>query len=148
MEGVVFSDEQEGLPIEGVPADIDNADYGAHDEAETGEDGPVLMDEGSPEGEYQPHWGASTEGGGGEDEDEEIPFVDDLPIFADNSSKALHEETKSLEKRRDATEKVRQGGASRMLCIIFCACTPSLCFNSKFRPTDFERSRRGERLLV
>ena len=61
------------------------------------------------EGEYQAHWGSSLETNDDpveEEEDEEIPFVDDLPIFADQNSKALHAETKKLEKRRDLAEKV------------------------------------------
>ena len=76
---------------------------------EGGEEGMVMMDNDSPE-EYQNHWGSSLETNenpeGGEEEEEEIPFVDDLPLFANVSSKALHEETKAIEKKRDLAEKV------------------------------------------
>ena len=70
-----------------------------------------MMDNDSPEA-YQNHWGSSLETnenpeGGDDDEEEEIPFVDDLPLFANTSSKALHDETKVLETKRDLAEKVR-----------------------------------------
>ncbi|GMI19911.1 hypothetical protein TrCOL_g10320 [Triparma columacea] len=76
---------------------------------EGGEEGMVMMDNDSPEA-YQNHWGSSLETnenpeGGDDDEEEEIPFVDDLPLFANTSSKALHDETKVLETKRDLAEK-------------------------------------------
>jgi len=71
-----------------------------------------MNDEGNVEG-YTNHWGSSVEGGEGEedDEEEEIPFVDDLPVFADDTSKQLHQETKNLEKRRDEADiETRENG--------------------------------------
>lgn len=64
-----------------------------------------------PQEGYEAHWGSSLETNDQqpEEEEDEIPFVDDLPLFADQNSKALHEETKKLEKRRDLAEKVREG---------------------------------------
>ncbi|GMH99393.1 hypothetical protein TrLO_g134 [Triparma laevis f. longispina] len=60
-----------------------------------------------PQEGYEAHWGSSLETNDQqpEEEEDEIPFVDDLPLFADQNSKALHEETKKLEKRRDLAEK-------------------------------------------
>jgi len=86
-------------------------------------DGPVFNDNpeemnDNPDEDYQQHWGSSLEteenGGEDEDEDEEIPFVDDLPIFADASSKALHAETKQLEARRDLAEKEAAANKERV----------------------------------
>lgn len=62
------------------------------------------------ETEYKPRWGSSTNtnesnGVDDDDSDDEVPFVDDLPVFADESNKALHLETKRLEKLRDEAEK-------------------------------------------
>uniref|UniRef100_A0A6U6L7L3 Coiled-coil domain-containing protein 39 n=1 Tax=Odontella aurita TaxID=265563 RepID=A0A6U6L7L3_9STRA len=58
--------------------------------------------------EYRPRWGSSSnhhESNDIDDEDEEEAFVDDLPIFANESNKALHLESKRLEKQRDEAEK-------------------------------------------
>jgi len=75
------------------------------------EDGLVMMDNEGAEGDYQPHWGSSLETNENPEDDEaeeeeEIPFVDDLPLFANLASKAIHDETKQVEKKRDIAEKV------------------------------------------
>ncbi len=85
------------------------------------------------QGDYQQHWGSSDENNGGqapegeEEDEDEIPFVDDLPIFANQESKALHEETKVLEKKRDQAEKVSQVVCRRVSRRTRSACAGSRC---------------------